>query len=92
MAQQFRVVVILVADIKIKRKKGTHNTLSKVISRVNGIVPIDLIGTEDPVGKLTMGIDDCFAWVKSAGSDVWSMALLSKIKGLVNIEFIEALE
>lgn len=52
MARQFRVVVSLLTDIKFKRKERLRKTLSKVISELNGIAPIDMIGVEDSVGKL----------------------------------------
>ena len=58
MAQQFRVVVTLLTYIKFKRKEGTHKTLSNVILELNGIVPVEVIGAEDPLGKLTMGIGE----------------------------------
>ena len=48
----------LLADIKFKRKEGTHKTLSNVILELNGTVPVQVIGVEDLVGKLTMGIDE----------------------------------
>lgn len=43
-------MVTLLINIKFKRKNGTHKTFSKVIFELNGMVPIEVIGTKDPVG------------------------------------------
>ena len=83
MTQQFRESVTLLADIRFKRKDGTHKTLSKVLSELNGIVPMEVIGAVEPVGRLTMGVES---------EVMWSVAPLSKIQGLVNIEFTEGTE
>lgn len=80
MAQQFRAVVTLFIDIKFKRKDGMHKTLSKVIYELNDTVPVEVIGVDEPVGKLTMGIGEDSFLVKIMESEVmWSVALLSKI-------------
>lgn len=48
----------LLADIKFKRKEGTWRTWSKLMSLLKEIVPVESIGTDDPVGKLTEGIGE----------------------------------
>lgn len=91
--QQFKELVTLLTDMRFKRKEGTHKTLSKVMSELKGTVPVEVIGTVDPVGKLTMGIGQDFVLVKSVESEVmWSVAPLSKIQGLVKAELIETYE
>ena len=47
----------LLTNIKFKRE-GTHKMLSNVISELNSIVLVEVIGAEDPMGKLTMGIGE----------------------------------
>lgn len=50
------------------------------------------IDTGDSLGKLTMGIDGDFVWVKNVESEVmWSVAPLSKIHDLVNAKLVETL-
>ena len=56
MAQQFRAVVTLPTDNKFKRKEGTNEILFMVISVLNGIVPVEVIEAQDPIGKLTIGV------------------------------------
>ena len=59
---------------------------------LNGTVPVAVIDAEDPVGKLTAGINEGFVWLKSVGSEIiWSVAPLSKIQGFVNTELTEVL-
>ena len=40
-----------------------------VISGLNGIVPTQVIGAEDPVGKLTFGMDGRVVLVKKVESE-----------------------
>lgn len=92
MAQQLRELITLLTDMRFKWKEGTHKTLSKVISELNDMVPMEIIGAEEPVGELPIGIGKDSVLVKSVESKVmWSVAPLSKIQGLVNIELIEAI-
>ena len=69
--------------MRFKRKEKTHKTLSKVISKLNGPVPVEVIGTVDQVGKLTMSIGQ-----DSVFGEMWSVAPLVKIQSLVKGELI----
>ena len=62
------------------------------MSGLNDTVHVYVTDAEDPVGRLTVGIDEGFVWVKNVGAEImWSVAPLSKIQGFVNIELIGAL-
>jgi hypothetical protein len=52
--------VSLLADIKFNRNEGTHKTSCRVILELNVMSPTDVIGAEEPVGKLTKGMDEDF--------------------------------
>jgi len=56
--------VSLLTDMRFRRKDGTHKTLSNVIFELNGMVPVEVIGAQEPVGKLTIGICEDSALVK----------------------------
>ena len=58
MTQQFSELVILLTDMRFKLKEGTQRTSLRVILSLNLIVPIDEMGAVEPVGKLTIGIND----------------------------------
>ena len=61
------------------------------MSWLNGMVPVEVIGAEEPVGRLTKDIGGDSLWVKNVDSEViWSVAPLSKIQGLEKTELIEA--
>ena len=63
------------------------------LSKLNGMLPDEVITTEEPIGKLMIGVDDDSNQVKSVESKViWYVALLSKIQGLVKTKLIETLE
>ena len=44
--------------MRFKLKEGTQRTSLRVILSLNLIVPIDEMGAVEPVGKLTIGIND----------------------------------
>jgi hypothetical protein len=50
--------------MRFRRKDGTHKTLSNVIFELNGMVPVEVIGAQKLVGKLTIGICEDSALVK----------------------------
>jgi len=50
--------------MRFRRKDGTHKTLSNVIFELNGMVPVEVIGAQEPVDKLTIGIYEDSALVK----------------------------
>ena len=70
MAQQFKAVVILLTEIIFKLKLGTQRTSFNAISELKVMVPIEVIGAFDPVGKLTTSIDDGCALVKIVESEM----------------------
>ena len=70
MAQQFRAEVSLLTEIRFKRKLGTHKTSSKVMLELKDTVPVEVIDAVDPVGKLTIGMDDDCVLVRSVESEV----------------------
>lgn len=56
MVHQFKELIIFSRRLDlINRNEGTHETLSKVISKLNGMVLLVVIGDEEPVDKLTSG-------------------------------------
>lgn len=80
MAQQFKTVVILLTKIRFKLKLGTQRTSFNVISELKNMVPIEVIGDFDLVGKLTTCIDDECVLVKIVKLKViWLVAPLSQI-------------
>jgi hypothetical protein len=70
MTQQFCDLVSLLTDIKFNRNEGTHKTFFKVILELNDTSPIDVIGAEEPVGKLTEGMDGNFVLERNVESAV----------------------
>ena len=65
----------------------------RVLSKLNGMLPDEVITNEEPVGELMIGADDDSKQVKSVESKViWYVALLSKIQGLVKTKLTETLE
>lgn len=81
MTQHFRVVVILLPEIRFKWKLGTYRISSKIISELKGIVLVEVIEAIGPVGKLIIG-----KLIKV----IWSVTPLSKIQSLVNTKLIKA--
>jgi len=65
MAQQFRELVSLLTDMRFRWKDGTHKTLSNMILELNGMVTVKMVGAQELVGKLTVGIYNDSVWVKS---------------------------
>jgi hypothetical protein len=68
MAQQFRELVSLLTDMRFRWKDGTHKTLSNMILELNGMVTVKMVGAQELVGKLTVGIYNDSVWVKSVES------------------------
>lgn len=60
MTQQLRVLVMFPYRHQFQKKKRKHIKyyLIKVIFKVNDMVLIDMIGTEESIIKLIMGISD----------------------------------
>lgn len=92
MAQQFKELMSLLTDMIFRWKDGTHKTLSNVIFELNGMVPVEVNETQEPGGKLTMGIFYDWIVLKAIESEVmWLVAPLYKIQGLLSIKFTEGL-
>jgi len=51
--QQVRALVSLLVEIRFKWKKRTHKECSNLISMLNWMVPLDVIGIVVPVGRFT---------------------------------------
>jgi len=70
--------------MRFKWKEGTQRTSLRVILSLNLIVPVDEIGTVEPMGRLTFEINDDEVCVKNCESNwMLSVAPLSKIHGFV---------
>jgi len=55
--------------MRFKLKEGTQRTSLRVILSLNLIVPVDEMGTVEPVGRLKFEINDDEVYVKNCESD-----------------------
>ena len=57
----------LLAEIRFKFKEWTYKVCYNLISLLNWMVPLDVIGVVDPVGRFTKEIDDGVELINNFG-------------------------